>query len=145
MPNNVLISGPAGGGKSDVVRREVDLLKASGTPAVAIEFQALYAALTGDVRDPDTGRYPDRDPDLLPLVEYTRRAAITGATQKQITVVASNSDGDPVRRSFLLALLGIGARELVVDPGRAVVEARLAIDGDLSGECSAAVNRWYRR
>ena len=105
---NVLVSGPAGGGKSDVVRREADLLRASGTPAIIVEFQALYAALSGDERDPDTGRYPDRDPDLLPLVEYTRRAAITGATQRQIAVVASNSDGDPVRRSFLLALLGIG-------------------------------------
>ena len=144
MPN-VLVSGPAGGGKSDVVRRERDLLLAAGTPAIVVEFQLIYAALTGDARDPDTGRYPARDPDLLPLVEYTRRAAITGATQRQIAIVASNSDGDPVRRSFLLGLLGIGARELVIDPGRAVVEARLAVDDELSGECAAAVNRWYRR
>ena len=144
MPS-VLVSGPAGGGKSVIVRREVDLLKASGTPAVAIEFAAIYAALSGDERDPDSGLYPGRDPDLLPLVEYTRRAAITGATQRQIAIVASNSDGDPVRRSFLLALLGIGARELVIDPGRAVVESRLSVDGELSGDCAAAVNRWYRR
>lgn len=144
MPN-VIVSGPAGGGKSAIVRREVDLLKASGTPAIVVEFQALYTALSGDERDPDTGRYPDRDPDLLPLVEYTRRAAITGATQRQIAVVASNSDGDPVRRSFLLDLLGLGAIEKIIDPGRTVVEARLADDGELSGECAAAVNRWYRR
>ena len=142
---NVLVSGPAGGGKTDAVRRERDLLVASGTPAIMIEFQQLYIALTGDERDPATGLYPDRDPDLLPLVEYTRRAAITGATQRQIAVVASNSDGDPVRRSFLLNLLGIGAIEKIIDPGRAVVESRLSVDGELSAECSAAVDRWYRR
>ena len=144
MPN-LLVSGPAGGGKSEVVRRERDLLVASGTPAIVVEFQSLYVALTGDERDTDTGRYPDRDPDLLPVTEYVRRAAISAATQRQIAVVASNSDGDPDRRSFLLSLLGLGARELVIDPGRVAVEARLAVDGELSGDCAAAVNRWYRR
>ncbi len=145
MPN-VLVSGPAGGGKSATVRRERELLIAGGTPAIVVEFQAIYAALSGDEHDPDTGRYPDRDPDLLPVTEYVRRAAITAATQRQIAVVASNSDGDPVRRSFLLSLLGLVAIEKIIDPGRAVVEARLAdADGALSEDCARAVNRWHRR
>ena len=140
---SILLSGPAGAAKSALARR---LLAEHPTLAAIADFQALYAALTGDVRGPD-GRYPIRDDRLLPLTEYVRRAVVTGATNADIDVIATNSDGDPDRRAFLLRQLGAGATERVVDPGRDVVAARLSDPetGELSGECDTAIRRWYRR
>ena len=47
-----------------------------------IDFQSIYAALLMLRRDPETGRYPERDPadaHLLALAEYvTRKAMIYG-------------------------------------------------------------------
>ena len=143
MVANILLSGPAGAAKSAMARR---LLVEHGGLVVIADFQALYAALTGDVRGPD-GRYPVRDDRLLPLVEYTRRAVVTGAVNREVDVIATNSDGSDARRAFLLAQLGAGAVERVVDPGRAVVAARLAdaATGELSSECEGAISRWYGR
>ena len=60
------------------------------------------------------------------LTEYVRRAIITGAVQRDIAVIATNSDGDPVRRRFLLDQLGAGAVERIIDPGQDIVSARLS-------------------
>ena len=62
-------------------------------------------------------------------------------------MIATNSDGDPARRAFLLGQLGTGALERVVDPGRDIVAARLAdpSTGELSDECGDAIDRWYGR
>ena len=122
------------------------LLVEHGGLVVIADFQSLYAALTGDVRGPD-GRYPLRDDRLLPLVEYTRRAVVTGAVNREVDTIATNSDGSDARRAFLLEQLGAGATERIVDPGRAVVAARLADaeTGELSSECDGAINRWYSR
>ena len=142
MPS-VLLSGPAGAAKSALARRMFE--ERTGLVVIA-DFQAIYAALTGDTRGPD-GRYPLRDERLLPLVEYTRRAVVTGAVNREVEVVATNSDGNPERRRFLLEQLGAGATERIVDPGRDVVAARLADaeTGALSSECEGAINRWYSR
>ena len=61
--------------------------------------------------------------------------------------MATNSDGDARRRTALVASLGEGAVEEVIDPGEQVVRARLAdaISGELSSSCEGAINRWYRR
>ena len=93
------------------------------------------------------GRYPLRDDRLLPLVEYVRRAIITGAIARDIDVIATNSDGSPERRSFLLSQLGKDAVERVVDPGENIVLARLADPetGETEDECQKAVRRWYGR
>ena len=155
---NILLSGPAGSGKSQRAR---ELLAEIEGLAVVVDFQAIYVALTGDVRDA-SGRYPLRQDQLLPLVEYLRRAAITVAVERGIGVVATNSDGDPERRSLLLASLataaGVKAVERIIDPGRQVVEDRLSdevdeVDDDgkkrrvrrLSSECKKATGRWYDR
>ena len=142
MPS-VLLSGPAGAAKSAMARRLFE--ERTGLVVIA-DFQALYAALTGNTRGPD-GRYPLRDERLLPLVEYTRRAVVTGAVNREVEVLATNSDGNPARRAFLLEQLGAGATERIVDPGRAVVAARLADaeTGELSSECDGAISRWYGR
>ena len=112
MPN-VLISGPAGGGKSQTAR---DLLREATEPTVQADFQSIVVALLALVRLPD-GRYPVRPDFVLPLAEYVRQAVITGATQRGLSVVATNSDGDPARRRALLDRLGPGATERIVDLG----------------------------
>lgn len=142
MPS-VLISGPAGANKSAIARQ---LLEDNAGLAVAADFQSIYAALTLAMRGPD-GKYPLRNPELLAITEYVRRAAITGAKARDMDVIATNSDGDSVRRAFLLNELGPTATERVVDPGREVVTARLSdpTTGDLSPECEQAVSRWYER
>ena len=139
---SILISGPAGASKSALARK----LLAELPLAIAADFQSIYAALALVERDPD-GRYPLRDARLLPIVEYVRRAILTGAVAREIDVIATNSDGDPKRRAFLVSQLGAGATERIVDPGIEVVTARLAdpVSGDLAEECGAAIQRWYGR
>ena len=110
------------------------------------DFQSIVAALLQQERGPD-GTYPLRPEWVLPLAEYTRRAIITGARNREMDVIATNSDGDSVRRAFLLRELGEGAEEIVIDPGEAVVKARLSSrkTGKLSRACGGAIDRWYRR
>lgn len=140
---SVLLSGPAGSGKSQAAR---DRMAAAAGLIVAADFQAIYAALTLAERD-RRGRYPPRDERLLPLAEYTRRAVLTGARERGIDAVATNSDGDPDRRKFLLSELGEDAAEEIIDPGELIIEARLTdpVTGQLSEECAGAVRRWYGR
>ena len=139
----ILISGPAGAGKSAIAREE---LVARDGPAVAADFQSLVVAMLLLERQVD-GRFPVRPGWILPLAEYTRRAVITGAVNRGIAIVATNSDGSSERRKFLLEQLGPGATERIIDPGREVVAARLAdaATGELDPECDAAINRWYAR
>ena len=112
------------------------------------DFQLVYRALT-DVERDRGGRYPpaQRGPAAAHRV-CPKRAIISGAVARGITVIATNSDGDPERRAFLLGQLGAGATERIVDPGRNIVEARLSDPetGELV-ELSAtqAVGRWYSR
>ena len=113
-----------------------------------IEFQDLYASVLGIRRDTETGRYPPRRPQDafgLPMAEYLRQAAITGAIAQELDIVLTNSDGDADRRSFLLGRLGVGATERVIDPGIEVVTQRLSVDGVLSEQCRSAIQRWHGR
>ena len=141
MPSRILISGPAGAAKSQTARR---LRLEANEPTIIADFQAIYAAVSGDVRGPD-GRYPLRDERLLPITEYARRAVIGAARERGLGIIATNSDGDPGRGVFLLRELGAGAVERILDPGRDIVEARLSDPetGELSPECDAAIGRWY--
>ena len=111
MPN-LLLTGPAGAGKTQEARR---LLESATAPMVAADFQALLVALLLLERDPVTGRYPRRlasqAPWLLPLVESLRQTVITFARDREIEIVATNSDGLPARRAYLLSRLGSGQRK----------------------------------
>lgn len=142
MPN-VLISGPAGAGKSQRAR---ELKQERGGLVVIADFQSLYVAISGDKRGPD-GLYPLRDERLLPTVEYLRRATISAAVAREIAVIGTNSDGSPARRAFLLGELGEDAEEIIIDPGEEVVQARLKSrkTGRLSRSCKLATDRWFRR
>ena len=142
MPN-LLISGPAGAGKSSVARRR---RREMAQPAVIADFQGIYVALSGDVRD-DNGNYPERDPDLLPLVERERQRIIRDAVEAEIGIVGTNSDGAQARRSYLLGILGPDALEEIIDPGIDIVTARLSdpTTGSLSDSCGRAISRWFSR
>ena len=144
MPN-LLISGPAGGGKTAEARR---VLEASTEPMVAADFQTILAALTLLERQAD-GRYPPRRESqaswLLPLTEYLRMSVIGAAQARGVDVVTTNSDGSPERRALLLSRLGPGATELVVDPGIEIVTERLSVNGTLDPQCKAAIERWSGR
>ena len=118
---NTLISGPAGAGKTQASQA---ILAAATGPMVAADFQSILVALTLLERLPN-GRYPNRNPAqaawLLPMTEAIRQTVITIAVDREIDVVATNSDGSPERRGFLLSRLGPGAVERVIDPGINVV------------------------
>lgn len=140
---NTLLSGPAGAGKSAAAR---ELLEQSSGPAVVADFQSLVVALLQQERGPD-GTYPPRPEWVLPMAEHLRREVIDAARARDIEVIATNSDGDEGRRRRLLDRLGPGSRERIIDPGKAVVTARLSSrrTGKLSRACGAAINRWYGR
>ena len=141
-----LLSGPAGAGKTQEARR---LLEAATGPAVAADFQSIIVALTLLDRLP-SGRYPERRESqaswLLPMAEAVRRTIITIATERGIDVIATNSIGDATRRADLLARLGPGATEQILDPGFDVITERLSNpDGTMSEQCVEARDRWYSR
>ena len=143
MPNT-LVSGPAGAGKSQLARELLAQVQGQGA---IIDFQSIYAALLL-LRRGDDGRFPERDPadaHLLALSEYVRRVMISGAREMDIEIIATNSDGSPQRREYLRGLLGPGAVETVLDPGRAVVEQRLSVNGVLSQQCRDGISRWFSR
>ena len=140
---SILLSGPAGGAKSQLA---VELIKNGTGPTIAADFTSIVVALLQLQRGPD-GRYPVRPEWVLPLAEFVRQAAVEGAISREISVVLTNSDGSPERRDYLLKKLGPGATERIIDPGIDVVRARLAdsITGDLEPECEQAIGRWYGR
>ena len=115
---------------------------------VVSDFQYIYAALIVQDRLP-SGRYPERNPAhaayLLPLAEYVRQAVIRGASDMDLDVIATNSDGSPSRRAFMMSRLG-GATERIIDPGINIVTERLSRpDGTISEQCVEAMGRWYNR
>lgn len=140
----LLLSGPAGSGKTQEARR---LLEDHQGAAVVVDFSVIYASLTLLQRN-EAGRYPERGPELAhvaPLAELLRRNAIDAAVERDIYVVATNSDGSPARRNLLLQALGPGAQERILDPGEGVVRQRLAVNGQVSQQCTEAIRRWYGR
>ena len=141
----LLISGPAGAGKSAEGKR---LLAEAQQPTILVEFQEILAFLLGLRRDPTTNRYPERRPQdayAIPLAAAIRRFTIVEAVEEDIFTIASNSDGDPGRRAELMRILGPGAVERIIDPGYDVILERLSVDGVLSEQCAQAASRWYGR
>ena len=147
MADPILLTGPPMAGKTQEARR---LLREAAGPMIAADFQQLLVAVMLLERDPGTGRYPERLASqaawLLPLVESLRQTLITFARDREIGIVASNSDGSPARRAYLLSRLGVGASERILDPGFDVVTQRLSNpDGTISEQCVEARDRFYSR
>ena len=139
-----LLSGPAGGGKTQEARR---LLRAANAPTVVLDFQAILSALLLLERDAN-GRYPPRlasDSHALPVAEYMRQSGMTAASGQQVDTIVTNSDGNADRRAFLLGRMGPGAAEVVIDPGIDVVVQRLSGPEGLTDQCGQAIQRWYSR
>ena len=70
---------------------------------------------------------------------------MSGAVDRQLFTIVTNSDGDADRRQTLLGLMGAGAVEQILDPGIEIVTRRLSVDGQLSTQCSQAIQRWFGR
>lgn len=139
-----ILEGPAGGGKSAVA---ADMLADGGADVLA-DVTALWAALGGYVRDPETGRYPvrrDDDPALLAAL-YLQAAVVRHGLNEGLDVIVTTSRRDQVGRWRRYADEAETALSVqTVDPGIDVVRGRLAdpVTGSLSEECQAAIGRWY--
>ena len=144
MASLTLVEGPAGSGKSQIVNE----MLASGELDVVADLTAIWAAVRGIERD-DDGRYPvrtDDDPAIASgLAAYTRAVVVRRGLEQDLDVgVTTGTPETAPRWSGVAAESGAAFSVLTVDPGRAVVTARLAdADGVLSDECAGAIGRWY--
>ena len=143
---SVIISGPAGAGKTERARELIADLQAEGLQPIAADFQSLYAAL-GLVSRGEDGRYPERAENasyILGMVEYLRSTIARRALADDMPVVATISERpEGARYQSLLALLGGAARQETIDPGPEEIIRRLSRNGELSSQCFNAVNRWF--
>ena len=144
---SVIISGPAGAGKTERARDLIAELRAEGLEPIAADFQSLYAALLLVNRQED-GRFPERADDaayILGMVEYIRSTIARRALADDMPVVATISERpDGSRYRALAALLGGAAREETIDPGVDVIVRRLGErNGTVSSQCMEAISRWY--
>lgn len=164
MASLTLVQGPAGGGKSAVIR---DMVQA-GEVQVAADVTALWAALGLVQRDPETGRYPVRDEDdpALETALYVQAVAVRQALDAGRDVAVTTSRrGQESRWRAVAESIGAPFRARTVDPGEAEVARRLVEgygvdvgvtddagidpiesldDPRLTDECRKAMARWYR-
>ena len=95
----VLISGPAGAGKSQVAQQMLD----ENPGAVIADFQSVYVALTGVTRGID-GTFPLRIRSLLPLTQRIKQTIISDALEDQVRLLlVTNSDRDEKVRKRILS------------------------------------------
>ena len=132
-----ILRGPAGSGKSQLILEE--------EPEILADVTALWAAIGGYQRDAN-GLYPERrgDDAALEAARYLKAALVGFAARRGLSGIVTTSDSSPeaVER---LREQGATAGVRTIDPGEAVVRRRLAgPDGQLSGACEQAVQRWYR-
>ena len=142
----MIISGPAGAGKTERARELIAELQAQGMQPIAADFQSLYAASLLISRGED-GRYPERTDDaayILRTVEYLRSTIARRALAEDMPVVATISErSDGTRYKALAALLGGVAREETIDPGVDEIVRRFISNNEIPSQCVDAINRWY--
>ena len=143
---SVIISGPAGAGKTERAREIIAELRAEGLEPIAADFQSLYAALLL-VNRGDDGRFPERADDaayILGMVEYIRSTIARRALADDMPVVATISErSDGTRYKALAALLGGAAREETIDPGVDEIVGRFMENNQIPSQCREAIGRWY--
>ena len=132
-----IVRGPAAGGKSQWIRQT---LRAG---EVLADVTGLDAALRGVVRDA-AGKYPIRvSDDVLGTVHYVRAALVRAAHDADVGGYVTTSDSSPAAVERLRDRGALGGVR-TIDPGQAVVRARLAgADGVVSPACEIALSRWY--
>lgn len=142
----ILLRGPAGGGKSGLAREMIG----NGQAQVQGDVTALWAALTAALRDPETGRYPERldsDPALTLALQMQLDAARAALSEGlDVVVTTSQSAPDQIEKWQEVADdAGTDLQVQTVDPGESVARARLAdeLTGRLSPACARALGRWY--
>ena len=132
-----ILRGPAGSGKSQLIRDE--------EPDILADTTALWAAIKGVERDAN-GLYPERSGDdpALSAARYLKVALVAFAAREALSGIVTTSDSSPAAVERLREQ-GATAGVRTIDPGEAVVRRRLAgDDGQLSSQCEQAVSRWYR-
>ena len=140
----VLVQGPAGGNKSGYVQAMRD----AGEVQVISDVTELWSAAGGYQRGPD-GKFPVRHEDdpALRTALYLQTVAVGFALREGFnTVVTTSQAGQTGRWAALAAEHGAEFSSRVIDPGEEAVRVALADPetGELSDECLAAINRWYR-
>ena len=143
---SVIISGPAGAGKTERAREIIAELRAAGLEPIAADFQSIYAALLLVSRG-DDGRYPERDDNaayILGMVEYIRSTIARRALADDMPIVATISErSDGAKYKALAALLGGQVREETIDPGVDEIVGRFFTNGEIPSQCREAIGRWY--
>lgn len=139
-----LLQGPGGSGKSQLAR---DLMDAGQSDLLA-DVTPLWAAIAAVERDPATGKYPVRDESspALAAALYVQATIVHHGLRENLNVVVTTSRPDQVARWQTIAdQHGQGFFVQTVDPGREVVQARLAdpVTGELSDPCLDVLKRWY--
>lgn len=151
-----LVEGPAGSGKSQIVRE----MLAAGEIDIVSDYTEIWSALRGIERDPETGRYPIRENDdpavASGLVSYTQSVVVRQALANGLRVVVTS--GTPrmaLKWSGIATGAGAPFEVRTVDPGIVTVvlrllefsegrEARAELwESALDPSCYAAVQRWY--
>ena len=141
----ILLSGPAGAGKSEEARR---VMAESNIPAVVIDFQAIYAALLlldRDAERPLPGTPRERQPFASPGRVHPPGRNLGGRGPPAIRHRDKLRWRRPTGAELSCRLLGAGGQERIIDPGREVVTQRLSTGGQLSNQCTQAIQRWYGR
>lgn len=139
----LLVQGPAGGGKSQLVAEFLE----SGLIDLVSDITMLWVALKGVTRDAD-GRFPvreDSDP-ALDAARYLQPVLVRFALELGARVAVTTSRRNQVERWQTLAYsIDVDFSVRTVDPGEDVVRARLAdpVTGELSDPCARAIRRWY--
>lgn len=146
MPGSLLlVEGPAGSGKSQLVASMLD----AGEVDVLADLTALWVALRGVERLP-SGRYPirhDDDPTVRTgLAAQVRATVVRQALRADLrTAVTSGSPRTATRWARVAEEERAAFQVRTVDPGEDVARRHLAEDdGTLSDQCERAVDRWYR-
>lgn len=135
-----VVAGPPFGGKSRIIRERME----RDPSLVLIDFTALYVALTGVQRDPETGRYPVRatGDNRLPFTAGVFTRAVEHAAFTEQRGFVTTAKRDAIERLLELASTN---RIEIVDPGEAVIRDRMEAyyGGAVPEECQSAVSGWY--
>lgn len=133
-----VVAGPPFGGKSRWIRAR---LRGS---MVWIDFTSLFAAISGEERDPVTRRYPVRQTgdSRLAFAALLRIIAVERAAIAGLEGFVTISRPDQIEE---LARTALTDRVEIIDPGEDTVRERMRdyYDGAVPQECEGAVSGWY--